>query len=99
VQDIRLVEAVPVVYSLGNFIFDQYFSTAVQEGLLLGVKLDADKLVLNLYPHSSHGTLSRPQLIADDKKQIFLTNLAMRSDNSLTTAIESGQIVLPRPGR
>lgn len=33
---------VPIYYSLGNFVFDQYFSEAVQRGLLLSVVLTND---------------------------------------------------------
>lgn len=33
IQEVEYIDAVPVYYSLGNFIFDQYFSPEVMEGL------------------------------------------------------------------
>ena len=39
-------------YSLGNFVFDQYFEQAVQQGLLVSLEIDPDTLELNFteYP-------------------------------------------------
>jgi hypothetical protein len=38
------VSGVPVYYSLGNFIFDQYFNESVSSGLLLELKIKGDKI-------------------------------------------------------
>ena len=35
----------PIYYSLGNFIFDQYFSSAVRRGLLLKLTLNANGII------------------------------------------------------
>ena len=35
IQDVEVYQGRPIVYSLGNLIFDQYFSRAVQEGLVV----------------------------------------------------------------
>ncbi len=40
VQDVGYYHGVPIYYSLGNFVFDQYFSTSTQQGL--GVIMDID---------------------------------------------------------
>ena len=37
VQQSEVIDGVPVYYSLGNFVFDQYFEPAVQRGLLLRI--------------------------------------------------------------
>lgn len=39
VQDMERYQGVPIFYSLGNFIFDQYFSAETQEGFGVGVML------------------------------------------------------------
>lgn len=44
----------PVYYSLGNFVFDQYFEPAVQQGLLVGVEINPVTLEMEFaeYPIS-----------------------------------------------
>ena len=42
VQTSEYIEGVPVYYSLGNFIFDQYWDTHVTQGLMLAVTLNQD---------------------------------------------------------
>ncbi|MBC8464774.1 MAG: CapA family protein [Parcubacteria group bacterium] len=44
------IGSVPVYYSLGNFIFDQYFSDDVRHGLALGVEIVEDDISLTEYP-------------------------------------------------
>jgi poly-gamma-glutamate synthesis protein (capsule biosynthesis protein) len=39
------IDGVPVYYSLGNFVFDQYFEAAVRTGLLVGVTLREGEIV------------------------------------------------------
>ncbi len=39
-----------VFYSLGNFIFDQYFSTDVQRGVVVGMRLSKDKVTFMTFP-------------------------------------------------
>ncbi len=50
VQDVEIIDNVPVVYSLGNFVFDQMFSKETQEGLIITGELTDEKLVLNFVP-------------------------------------------------
>lgn len=40
VQEMEIYNGKPIFYSLGNLIFDQYFSKDVQEGLLVGMEID-----------------------------------------------------------
>lgn len=44
IQNSELYQGVPIYYSLGNFVFDQYFSSAVQEGLVVGLRINGDKI-------------------------------------------------------
>jgi Bacterial capsule synthesis protein PGA_cap len=93
VQDIDLIKGVVVFYSLGNYIFDQYFSKEVQEGLVIGLDLqNSPSLILN--PVSSVGNLSQPHIMEPTKQQNFLKALGDRSHPSLRDKIRSGSIPL-----
>lgn len=90
VQDIAVYDGVPVVYSLGNLVFDQYFSKAVQEGLL--VRWQPGMSALELVPVTTIGQPMQPRLMTNDEKQDFLHAIAARSDLSLRAAIADGTI-------
>lgn len=45
---------VPIIYSLGNFLFDQDWSIPTQQGLVLGFDLDASSITLTFTPISVH---------------------------------------------
>lgn len=40
IQNWELYQGAPIYYSLGNFVFDQYFSSLTKEGLVVGLRLD-----------------------------------------------------------
>lgn len=46
VQDAEVYQGVPIIYSLGNFIFDQWFSVETQRGMMIGGEFSADGLRL-----------------------------------------------------
>jgi poly-gamma-glutamate synthesis protein (capsule biosynthesis protein) len=94
VQPIRKIDETVIIYSLGNTVFDQYFSKEVQEGLLTGIEATKSGLVLNLYPISSLSSPHQPQLLEDDLARVWLTQLADMSDDSLRSNIITGQIPL-----
>lgn len=89
VQDIELIDNTLVFYSLGNFIFDQYFSAPVQQGLMLA--LDKN-LQINLQPVSSENIRTQPAFMEGEVETIFLSNLAKRSDERLSSSIVNGKI-------
>ena len=95
VEDIQLVAGVPVFYSLGNFIFDQYFSEAVQQGLTLQLELGTSTLAFTLLPVTSLGTHAQPRLMVDIEREQFLSALAKRSDETLQSAISNGSFSVP----
>jgi len=93
VQNIDLIEGVPVFYSLGNYIFDQYFSTETETGLL--VQLDFNQnTTINIIPVTSLGTLSQPHLMNPVEHYKFLADLAQNSAPELSKQITSGTITL-----
>ncbi len=44
IQNSELYNGVPIYYSLGNFVFDQYWSEDTQEGLVVGLKIQGDNV-------------------------------------------------------
>lgn len=46
VQNHEIYKDVHIYYSLGNFVFDQYFSEEVREGLVLGLKIENGELTV-----------------------------------------------------
>lgn len=55
VQGVDLIDGVPVFYSLGNFVFDQTFSEATQEGLAVRVHATDELVEAELFPFRSVG--------------------------------------------
>lgn len=93
VQDVDIIDGVLVFYSLGNYIFDQYFSTNTQEGLILSLQLE-DAPSVSMIPVTSAGSLSQPKLMDSRNHRHFLSSLAKRSDSRLKDAITAGVIPL-----
>jgi poly-gamma-glutamate capsule biosynthesis protein CapA/YwtB (metallophosphatase superfamily) len=60
---IEEIEGSPVLYSLGNLIFDQHWSTDTMESALVEATFLGDRLVaLRLHPYLIHAT-SQPNLL------------------------------------
>ncbi len=94
VQGIEYIQSVPVFYSLGNYVFDQYFSDEVKTGLLLELAFFDGGPVVRLHGVSSKQTPAQPQLLKDDERTAFLRSLAERSDKVLETHILLGNLPL-----
>ncbi len=52
IQTYENYNGVPIIYSLGNFLFDQDWSVPTQQGLTLGVTIDTQFLTLTFVPVS-----------------------------------------------
>ncbi len=99
VQSVRLVDNVLVFYSLGNFIFDQYFSSAVRQGLVLQLLKESpgrDHYQVMLYPVSSLDKHAQPSLMTKADSQRFLKRLSQISEETLTNEILAGVIDVDR---
>ena len=94
VQGIEKIDDVIVFYSLGNFVFDQYFSDAVRQGLVLDLEIK-DSVKIKLKPIISHLASSQPQSMTKEEKQEFLRLLAKRSSSQLEEEILVGEVILP----
>jgi len=94
VQDIELYNNRIIFYSLGNFVFDQYFSKETQEGLVVSLEIYQDKLVYRLFP--VHAGKSQPFLMEKEEKKEFLEELSKRSSEELFKKIRLGKIRIDR---
>ena len=57
IQNYEIYKDKPIFYSLGNFIFDQYFSKETQEGLAISIKLEGDnKIYKEVYKIKTKGS-------------------------------------------
>ncbi|HVM90823.1 MAG TPA: CapA family protein [Verrucomicrobiae bacterium] len=80
----------PIVWSLGNFIFDQDFSTETQNGLTVALDLSAASTSIELMPVSI--IQSQPALLEGDAKTKRLDYLANLSDPDLRDQVRAGKI-------
>lgn len=93
-QEIELHAGKPIFYSLGNFIFDQYFSKDVQEGLVIQLELGPVVAKYSIIPVISER--SRPRPMDMEGKTKFLSDLAKRSGESARASVAAGDIVILR---
>jgi len=107
VQEVEIYKNKLIFYSLGNFIFDQYFSKNTQEGLAIEVEIySAQKVPRDIFSSkaktiqrklifrffSLESKLSQSALMSSEKAKEFLEKLAKRSDQDLFDEIKSGII-------
>lgn len=93
VQEIGFVDGVPVFYSLGNYIFDQYFSSEVQEGLVVSFDLEHVPAIY-FYGVTSSATLSQPRRMGRAEEDRLLERIAKTSDVVVHKYIALGRIPL-----
>ncbi|MDC1205268.1 CapA family protein [Candidatus Pacebacteria bacterium] len=91
VQDVQIYDGVPVFYSLGNFIFDQYFNEEVQSGLALSVSFE-EGLNVGLIPITSLASKIAPRIMGSFEKDMMLQDLTKKSDKTLSDQILFGEL-------
>ncbi len=90
VEGIEVYKDKVIFYSLGNFIFDQYFSPDTQESLAVGVVLDKNSSFVYLFPLESH--LGKVKFKTGESKIKFLESLTSWSSENLRDDILRGVI-------
>ncbi len=65
-QDFEIIDGRPVIYSLGNFVFDQFFSQETQEGLVLTGTITKEKITLTFLP--TREKLVKPEFLRGEEK-------------------------------
>lgn len=90
VQDAQVIDGKLVIYSLGNFVFDQTFSKETQQGLIVTGSISADELKVVLVPIVSHNL--KPQLATGDEKQVLVDRIC----GSIAKYCSEGIVTIPR---
>ena len=111
VQEVGIYKNKLIFYSLGNFVFDQYFSKDTQQGLAVGLEVyPSQKVPQNPSTNKTEtarrklvfrlfpleSKLSQPFLMPLEDAKKFLEKLSERSDQSLFEEIKSGIIEIER---
>ena len=66
IQDAEIINGKPVIYSLGNLVFDQYFSEETQESLIVSGIVTEDKITLSILPTIQNKSI--PSFATGEKK-------------------------------
>ena len=90
VQGIERIDGVPVIYSLGNFVFDQGFDQT-NIGLMAGVLIKNGRVKIQLSPVST--LVGQPKPLSDEQALIFYKELAQLSSADLSGDITKGFII------
>lgn len=96
IQDAELYNGKPIFYSLGNFIFDQYFSEDVGEGLMVSMRIDEESVRYELIPLESHTSKSRPTQVAHEKMQTLFSRILPSHASFTAEETRVGVITIPR---
>lgn len=92
-QSIKQINNTLVFYSLGNLIFDQYFSKEVQEGLVLKIDFGKELSQISLLPVTSVLSPAQPRQMTEGEANAYLENLAKISDSNLQSQIREGALL------
>ena len=93
VQEVDLIDGKLVFYSLGNFIFDQYFSKDTQVGLAVSLNV-SESGIQSAKLIGLEIDKSRPKIMEPTENELFLKELADRSNPNLKDQINAGEINL-----
>lgn len=91
-QSVEVYKGRVIAYSLGNFIFDQDWSSETGYGLVAGVVLGGNGMKLYLYPIKIE--LSQPSVLKGDERAVRLRRLAEISDPALKEQILQGVLTV-----
>ncbi len=94
VQEFEIYNGVPIFYSLGNFIFDQYWAKKVQEELAIGLNFSENRLQIELIPMISERSQSR--LMTEKERMEWFERFIKygKYDEAMKEMIRSGVIYL-----
>jgi poly-gamma-glutamate synthesis protein (capsule biosynthesis protein) len=70
IQDTQIIDGKLVFYSLGNFVFDQYFSKETQQGLILAGEISKETIKIVLLPIESKNL--KPEILRSDSRKKIL---------------------------
>lgn len=90
IQDATVINQTLVFYSLGNFIFDQFFSTETQQGLILSGVITDQQLKVVLVPVQS--SKLKPAILQGEAKQVIISHVCQ----NISSICSQGIITVPR---
>ena len=93
VEGMAMYKSKPIVWSLGNFVFDQDFSPETKQGMTMKLTIDTQG-VKEIDPIPVSIVLSQPRVLEGAEKQTQLDHLASISDAELGSMIKSGVVVI-----
>jgi poly-gamma-glutamate synthesis protein (capsule biosynthesis protein) len=82
IQEMEIYHNRPIFYSLGNFIFDQYFSVDTQQGLSVGSVFSINEQGqkgISLYVYPVESANSQQGLMSSERANIFMANFIDKS--------------------
>jgi Bacterial capsule synthesis protein PGA_cap len=91
-QSVEVYNGRPIVYSLGNFIFDQDWSRETNYGLIAGLTLKPEGAEVHLFPIQLKE--SQPHILQGADRQTRLDRLSNISHESLEKQIKEGSIII-----
>jgi len=96
VQGMEIYKNCPIFYSLGNFVFDQYFSPETQIGLGLKINLNQKNIAVSFWPLQS--AKSAVRLMSENEKIDFLEDFSLwsKADSDLKNQIKNGVIYIAK---
>ena len=97
VQDVSLYNGKPIFYSLGNFIFDQYFSSDVQEGLVLKLELYGNLGKFTLLPVETKTFRASPIAMSPASSTQMFNRILSRIHMEDSVNVQEGTIVFLYP--
>ncbi len=93
IQDMESYKNRPIVYSMGNFVFDQFFSEKTQEGIFVAGRFTHAGLELFALPHRS--IKMKPELMRGEKKKQLLEGLYADVKKHLRTKTYGKSLFFP----
>ena len=94
VQPMEVYHGVPIFYSLGNFIFDQYFSQPTQEGVALGLVVDQSTIQAYVFPFFSRGSI--PSWMPRDQSELWLNAFYEKSLMAEASNVQGSAVTIDR---
>ncbi len=94
VQDVAIYDGKPVFYSLGNFIFDQYFSDDVQEGMVVKMRISATDVTYTLLPVTNVLSRTQPDFMSAESSEKMLERVLLSASTSPNVSIKNGSITV-----
>jgi poly-gamma-glutamate synthesis protein (capsule biosynthesis protein) len=92
-QGVELYKGRPIFYSLGNFIFDQYFSDDVQQSIGIEVQKFGEDIVFAFVPFESN--VSQVSVATGTKAEVILGVVKMNATIEMKKRLSGNELRIP----